>query len=152
VISANMVVEHVERPRTMFAEVHRVLRENGLFLVHTPNVWGYSTALTRLLPKGLLAPLAKWLLHRDPDDVYPTFYRANSKRALEALASTTDLTTERLEFVHSSPQLIRFPPAMMLEMLAMSAIDRVGRESGRSCIVAAFRKTRAECQTARCAP
>src|SRR5437879_6263401 len=36
-VTANMVVEHLDAPDTQFAEVHRVLCPGGRFLFHTPN-------------------------------------------------------------------------------------------------------------------
>ena len=38
--TANMVLEHVEDPLSLFREVHRVLAPGGQFLFHTPNAWG----------------------------------------------------------------------------------------------------------------
>src|SRR5436190_1689026 len=62
-VTANMVLEHVAEPERLFREVERVLVPGGRFLIHTPNLHGYTTAVTRLLPDALLAPLA-FLLHR----------------------------------------------------------------------------------------
>src|SRR3954464_15346188 len=81
-VTANMVLEHVAEPERLFREVERVLVPGGRFLIHTPNVHGYTTAVARLLPDGLLAPLAFVLHRRDSQDVYPTHYRANSVAAL----------------------------------------------------------------------
>ena len=36
-VTANMVMEHVEEPGQVLAEVRRVLAPGGLFLFHTPN-------------------------------------------------------------------------------------------------------------------
>jgi ubiquinone/menaquinone biosynthesis C-methylase UbiE len=57
-VTANMVVEHAEDPAALFAEVDRVLRPGGSFLVHT-NSSGYTTRLTKLIPEGLRPGLAK---------------------------------------------------------------------------------------------
>ena len=39
-ITANMVLEHVRDPASLFKEVARVLGPGGLFLIHTPNARG----------------------------------------------------------------------------------------------------------------
>ncbi len=139
-VTANMVVEHVKRPSELFAEVYRVLKPGGRFLVHTPNLSGYTTALSRLLPSALVAPLAKLLLKRDPVDVYPTYYRANSRTALLKLADETHLSVETVSFVQSSPQLIRVPPLMLAEMTWIRVLDQQRFAPYRPCIVAVFRK------------
>ncbi len=86
-ITANMVVEHVQHPKALFAELGRVLADGGRAILHTPNRTGYTTALTRAIPAGLLKPLAAILLNRADEDVYPTYYRANSQSALAAYAA-----------------------------------------------------------------
>ena len=72
-ITANMVVEHLEDPKLAFAEIRRVLVPGGTFLFHTPNANGYITALNRYLPARVKKFAAKVLDGRDSEDVYPTF-------------------------------------------------------------------------------
>lgn len=139
-VTANMVVEHVARPESLFNEVKRVLRPNGRFILHTPNAHGYSTALTRMLPSRLIPALASALLDRAPEDVYPTFYRANTGTALRSLAENVGLAVESLKFVDSTPQLIRIPPAMFCELSLIRLMRACDVQSGRACIVSVFRK------------
>ena len=49
-VTANMVLEHVATPGGVFAEVSRVLRPGGRFVLHTPKVQGYTTMLARTIP------------------------------------------------------------------------------------------------------
>jgi len=139
-VSANMVVEHVESPHRLFAEISRVLVGGGRLIIHTPNRSGYTTVLTRLVPKRLLAPLAALLLKRDAADVYPTYYNANSQEALAAIANACGLRIDFLEFVHSSPQFIRLPPLMAAEMTLIRSLERASLSGFRACIVAGFTK------------
>lgn len=139
-ITANMVLEHVKNPPQLFAEVSRVLAAGGRFIVHTPNAFGYTTALARLFPKNLLAPLAQLLLERDPADVYPTYYHANSAPLLEQAAAGSQLSLAALAHIHSSPQLIRVPPLMALEMGLIRLLERPRFTRYRACIIATFTK------------
>jgi ubiquinone/menaquinone biosynthesis C-methylase UbiE len=140
-VTANMVIEHVANPATLFAEVSRVLARGGLFLVHTPNLNGYTTVLTRAIPSSLRAPLASVLLGRDERDVYPTFYRANTHKALKELAHRSGLVPLRMEYVESSPQLIAMPPLLLGELALIRAL-RWRRAAGlRACILAIFAKS-----------
>src|SRR5438270_12099032 len=52
-VTANMVVEHLDAPRTQFAEIARVLKPGDVFIVHTPNRRGYATIAARLIPKRI---------------------------------------------------------------------------------------------------
>ena len=140
-ITANMVVEHVAAPARLFAEISRVLTPGGRVIIHTPNVQGYTTALTRLLPERALAPLAQILLRRKAEDVYPTFYRANSISQLEALARGSGLAIESCELVNSSPQSMRILPLMLLELLLIRSLRSRHAEQFRACLLTAMRKS-----------
>jgi len=139
-VTANMVLEHVEEPASLFQEIARVLRPGGRFLVHTPNSHGYTTMLTRLVPPVLRSGLAGLLQGRHVADVYPTFYRANESSVLGRLAASAGLEIERFEFVQTSPQLMAIAPLMVGEMLIIRALraDRLSRF--RACLLVDFRK------------
>jgi SAM-dependent methyltransferase len=139
-VTANMVLEHVRNPLSLFREVGRVLRPQGRFLIHTPNARGYTTRLTRMLPAGLRRHLA-WLLHgRRAEDIYPTHYRANAHSDLVRLAAQSGLQVDSIDFVQTSPQLIAVPPLMLAEMLLMRLLAADAFSSFRACIIACFRK------------
>ena len=141
-VTANMVVEHVATPERLFAEVRRVLTPGGRLIIHTPNVHGYTTAITRLLPERALAPLARILLRRKAEDVYPTFYRANSVADLQQLADSNGLAIENCELINSSPQAMRILPLMLMELLLMRSLRSRRGERFRACLLTTFRKHR----------
>ena len=140
-ITANMVLEHVMSPDKLFREVSRVLAPNGTFLIHTPNLQGYSTVLARCVPASWRPRFARLLLGRDERDVYPTFYRGNTEEALSHLAATGHLRVVRLQTVLSSAQIFRLPGVKQLEnrLLQTLANDRWAR--WRPCIIAEFAKS-----------
>jgi len=146
-ITANMVVEHVAAPARLFAEISRVLAPGGRVIIHTPNVHGYTTALTRLLPERALAPLARILLRRRAEDVYPTFYRANSVADLRALADSSGLAIESCELINSSPQAMRIPPLMVIELLLMRSLRSQRGARFRACLLTTLRKNASGRQT-----
>lgn len=139
-VTANMVLEHVEWPHELFAELTRVLAPGGVLLLHTPNVRGYTTTLTRLVPDSLLKPLAAVLLGRQPEDVYPTFYRLNAEEDLRDAGRSSGLEMDACVHVNSSPQFMRVPPLMLLELLLIRTLRGPSLESRRACLLASFRK------------
>ena len=144
-VTANMVVEHVVTPETLFREVSRVLAPNGTFLVHTPNLKGYSTVLARCIPGSWRPKLAKMLLGRNEKDVYPTFYRSNTAEALGQLASAGKLKVVRVDTVLSSAQMFRLPGVGTLENRFLRALANDRWARWRPCIIAEFAKTGFEC-------
>jgi ubiquinone/menaquinone biosynthesis C-methylase UbiE len=138
-VTANMVFEHVADPEALFQEVSRVLRRGGRMLIHTPNAEGYTTRLTRLIPAPWLKPLASVLLSRK-DGIYPTFYRANSLASLRSFAQRSQMQVDSFRFINSSPQLIRVPPLMTIELVCTRWFARDSMKQYRACILATFEK------------
>lgn len=141
-VTANMVVEHVQHPEALFAELGRVLADGGLVILHTPNRTGYTTGLTRAIPAGLLKPFAAVLLNRAAEDIYPTYYRANSESALAKCAGDAGLRMAKFAFVDSSPQFYRVPPVMALELVLMRFLRVTRLSKLRPCIIAILEKPR----------
>ena len=133
-----MVIEHVASPGRLFAEVSRVLKPRGHFVLHTPNVTGYTTALARLVPAPWRPRVAELLQGRRPEDVYPTHYRANSIRALQCLASAAGLDVVDLHTVTSSPQLFQVPVAGRLENQWLRLLSNDSFRALRPCIIGVF--------------
>ena len=139
-VTANMVIEHVEAPADLFAEIGRILAPGGRVIVHTPNVHGYTTAIARLLPDRTLAPLAQLVLGRRAEDVYPTFYRANSVMDLRKLAGSSGLAVETCELINSTPQSMRILPLMLMELLLLRSLRWQRVERFRACLLSTLRK------------
>ncbi|MGH9354568.1 MAG: class I SAM-dependent methyltransferase, partial [Terriglobia bacterium] len=82
VVTANMVVEHLKYPALQFREIWRVLRPGGLFVFHTTNAQGYYVMTARLIPERLKSRLAAVLDGRAQEEVFPAWYRVNTRRAI----------------------------------------------------------------------
>jgi SAM-dependent methyltransferase len=141
VVTANMVVEHLDDPHSSFAEVARVLKRGGLFLVHTPNAKAFPTTLARLLPDSVKAPLARVLDNRRSIDVFPTYYRCNTAADIGRAAQAAGLVPVELSFVSSTALFSVVPPLAFLELLWLRAIQRDARRHLRSNVIAMLRKS-----------
>lgn len=78
------VLEHLERPVTVFREIHRVLDEGGTVIFVTPNAWNYNAWVIRLVPNAFHAFFTRRLYGRATSDTYPTRYRMNSTRRIDS--------------------------------------------------------------------
>ncbi len=88
-IVSDHTFEHVENPVAFVAEVQRVLRPGGWIAARTPNRWGYIGLATNAVPNSLhVSVLKRAQPDRLPEDVFPTIYRMNTRRAISALFPT----------------------------------------------------------------
>jgi SAM-dependent methyltransferase len=101
------VLEHVEKPEAMFAEVRRVLRPGGTFVFATPNRWDYVSVVSSLVPNRWHPALVHSLTGRAEEKTFPTFYRANTVGALKGLATGAGLTVERLDLCRQHPHYLQ---------------------------------------------
>jgi ubiquinone/menaquinone biosynthesis C-methylase UbiE len=116
VVTANMVVEHLVEPERQFREVARVLRAGGLFIFHTPHAHGYDTLVARAIPDFAKKRFALWLEGRKPEDVYPTFYRANTRRQVAAASSKAGLHVESMRLLVSTAATAMILPLAIVEL------------------------------------
>jgi SAM-dependent methyltransferase len=132
VVSLNNVAEHLSRPALVFGEFSRVLSDGGILVVHTPNARSYWARIVaigrRILPSKLILRTIRFLEHREEDDVFPTFYRANTKRELLELARATDMRVESLLLLRDRPLFYFFAPLSAVEMLCTRFMAWIGME------------------------
>lgn len=138
-VTANMVVEHLTNPKTFFQDVQRVLRPGGTFIVRTPNRSGYTTAVARLLPDFAKRKLA-WLLEgRNEEDVFPAFYRANTKKDIQDLAAQ-GFELCQLDMVLTTAAFAMVPPLALLELLWIRLLTRPRFADLRPNMIAVLRR------------
>lgn len=111
-VTSNMVVEHLERPRHVFEEMARVLKPGGRVILHTPNVYSHFVLGSRLLPWHVKRRLMKLLDGREEDEVFPTRYRANSAPRLRSLLTGAGLVEDWCRMVANDALFARVHPTL----------------------------------------
>jgi len=81
-ITCNMVVEHLAAPTKAFSEFFRVLQPGGVVIMLTPNIYHWANVISMLTPFWFHRLVLKNLWNREPEDVFPTLYRCNTKSSL----------------------------------------------------------------------
>lgn len=119
IVTANMVVEHVEQPQPFLREIWRVLQPEGKLVIHTPNLLYPPVLAASLLPKKFVRNFVRRLDHRDPEDIFPTRYRLNTRRAFEHIQG---FHLEHLRCVPTAPLLDRIPILGPLERVYLELV------------------------------
>jgi len=74
------VLEHIRDPAFFFLQARRVIRPGGYLCIRTPNLFSYFGAVARFIPAKFHASIVTRVQEgRQARDVFPTFYRCNSK-------------------------------------------------------------------------
>ncbi len=105
------VAEHLETPARVFRELSRVLRPGGHLLVLTPNRRHYVPLIARCLPHAFHLRFNRWR-GLDDRDVFPTRYRANTRKELLRLCELANLRVVEVDLFESEPDYLAFHPLL----------------------------------------
>lgn len=96
VIMSSWVLEHLENPEAVFAEVARILKPGGKFIFLTPNLLNYVVFLNQILPDFLRMFVVNRMSENLITHPMRVWYRANTVSKLTKLASANGLRFEKL--------------------------------------------------------
>jgi SAM-dependent methyltransferase len=140
VVSANMVMEHLDDPTDVLREVHRVLTPNGTFVFHTPNFYHWGTLVAAALPDGLKKRLIQFFEGRVEADVFQTHYRINTAKAVRNLAAACGFDVVNVVHSNSSATLKMLGPVVLLELAFLRLIEHPQLAQLRSGLIVTLRK------------
>lgn len=146
IMTLNYVAEHLEEPERTFAEMARLLRPEGMLVVVTPNSLGYFVRLTRFgrmfLPESLVRKFILLREFRQPEDVFPTFYRANTRVDLVRQMEQAGLKEVSFRMI-KDPAVFNFiAPLAVLELLFGRLLSLLGlRNLEGGTIICVYRRT-----------
>lgn len=112
-VFSRWVFEHLQNPARVIAELGRVLKPGGRAVVITPNRLHYMTLVSSLTPL-LFHRAFNRVLGRESADVFPTVYRANTRRRLTTLFADGGFETQELLQLECAPNYLVFHPAAFL--------------------------------------
>lgn len=141
VVVADNVLEHLDDPERVFAEVARVLKPGGSFFAKTPNAWHYVPTIARCTPHSFHRFICR-LRGRASIDTFPTRYRANTPRAIAALGARHGMKLVASSTHEDRPEYLRISaPTYLVGWVYERAVNTLpGGAKLRSVLVAHLRK------------
>jgi SAM-dependent methyltransferase len=115
-IYSDFVIEHVENPKEFLAETIRMLKPGGKFFFRTPNLFHYVAIISWITPQSFHEFIANRIrqLPEDAHEPWPTFYRLNTRTAIETEASAVGFSGIDVEFIEPNPSYLQFHPVPLL--------------------------------------
>ncbi len=139
-VTANMVVEHLDNPSRQFQEINRVLRPGGVFIFHTPNTLGHATVMARLVPGPIKDKMAFVLDGRKEEDVFETHYKANTPNQIAGIAAESGFDVIKTRMLVSDAIFAVVPPLAVLELMWIRALMTRPLKRLRTTIISVLKK------------
>jgi SAM-dependent methyltransferase len=144
-VSASMVLEHLERPGIVFAEVARISQPGGAFVIFTPNRLNYAMVVASLTPfrfhllwKKLSRYFARGEWRDFDEELFPTWYRANTTGRLRRLMKDASFDVARLEHLPLAHSFGFIRPLYALSLLFERLIDAFGLDVLKADLLGVF--------------
>jgi SAM-dependent methyltransferase len=139
-VTANMVVEHLDQPAAQFREIARVLKPGGEFIFHTPNKSGYSTLLARMVPEWAKKTIISLLEARAGADVFKTWYKVNDRAEIEHIAVAAGFVVVQMMMLNTSAEMAVVTPLALIELLWLRLLMNDRLKYLRTNIIAVLEK------------
>lgn len=108
IVFCRSVMEHLQNVDDVYAEIFRVLKAGGLFIFLTPNLYDYASVIAHLTPNRWHPFIVQKTEGRTEHDVFPTYYRSNSRGKISLLARGAGFEISTLDYLGQYPSYLSF--------------------------------------------
>ena len=114
IVISRSVLEHLEKPLSVYMEIFRILKEGGYFSFLTPNLGHYSALICKLIPNKFHSGVVLRTEGRKEEDTFPTYYRSNTFPTINNLAQRAGFQLISFKHLGQYPSYFAFNPILFL--------------------------------------
>lgn len=140
VVTARMVVEHVQDPARFVASLRRLCAPGGLVVIYTVNKRSPVSVLSWLIPFVFHRHITALLWGRKEDESFPVEYRMNTRRELSPLMRDAGFEERNFEYLDDCRTFGRFRLGTRIELLLWRALKAIGLRYPETCLLAVYQR------------
>lgn len=139
-ITARMVVEHVERPADFVGKLGAVSRPGGRVVIYTVARWSPMTILSGATPIAVHHWAKRVLWRTREEDTFPVQYLMNTRSALDALFSYAGFQPVSFQRLDDCRTLARWKLGLTAELMLWKVLRSIGLGYPEACILGVYEK------------
>lgn len=121
-----MVAEHIQEPKKAIESLSRLIKPGGRVVIYTPNRYSPVSIAAAIIPYSLHHTITSLLWQTKEEDVFPTFYRMNTRKRLRALFLQSGFKEVSFVYLDNCNTFQRFHWSCFLELTFRSILRVVG--------------------------
>jgi 2-polyprenyl-3-methyl-5-hydroxy-6-metoxy-1,4-benzoquinol methylase len=142
VITARMVVEHVQNPDAFVSALRRLTAPDSLVVIYTVNKWAPVSLLSWVIPFALHHRIKKSLWGTSEADTFPVEYLMNTRQALTARMHDAGFCERDFKYLDDCRTLARFRWTSRVELQLWKLLNLFGLHYPETCLLALYQRVR----------
>ena len=139
-VTLRMVAEHISEPDLAVAALARLVRPGGHVVIYTPNRWSPVSLAAAMIPNRLHQPITKLLWRTKEEDVFPTFYRMNTRKELRTHFEKGGFKEVAFAYLDSCYTFQRFRWSCYLELALWRMFQAIGLKYPETNLLGVYEK------------
>jgi len=139
-ISLRMVAEHIEDPEASVAKLSELTRDGVRVVIYTPSKWAPVSLIAAATPMWFHHAAKRALQGIAPEDVFPTVYKMNTRKALNRIFGSHGFVEESFLYLNDCRALAAWRVTSLLELSCERVLRSIGLPYPENCLLGVYRK------------
>jgi SAM-dependent methyltransferase len=140
-----MVAEHITKPKLEVTSFADLIRPGGHVVVYTPNRWSPASIAASVIPDPWHRFFTRWLWNSNAEDVFPTYYRMNTRKRLRELFEEAGFHEVAFARLDNCSLFARFRATCFAELCFWKVLRTVGVRYPESDLLGVYQRNCPTC-------